>query len=800
MHAIEAKAGRALWPGIRAIGVFLLPIFAALALVLLIPGQGDKPLPPSASPTGLSSAPGPVRDERYLWRPVAIGGGGYITGLAVDASGQRLLARSDVHGAYVWSRPLDRWVQLATSASMPEELASSRGAVHGAYEIAVAPGDPERLYLAISGQVFRSDNGGARFESVTKATPFPLSWDANSAFRFNGPFMAVSPKDSDRLFLGTPGDGLWRTGDGGRTWTKVTEVPPSADLRPGEPGMQTAGIAIWFAPAPSTAVYAAVPGRGLYAAPSADAAFAPLAAGAGPLIISRGEFTHDGSFIALDREAGRAWILRANQWHALTGPSLPSAAFAGVAVEPGGKRVIITDQGGKAWCSSDQGETWVGMNRVVAPSDREPPWLARLHTGFFASGQIQFDPVVHGRLWVGAGTGVYRADLADGCAEQITWRSQVRGIEELVAEDVIQRPGRAPLFAALDFGIHIKRDLNSFSTTYGPKARDLIAAQKLDWSPADPLFVVTNASDTRLGCCSEDGDAVLAGFSVDGGDHWQKFPTLPVPPGTLASDPHAMAFGTIAVAADSTSNIVWVPARNRSPFYTRDRGATWQRVVLPGEHLPLTGSFDSLWLPRRTLAADRVLPGTFYMVHSGNPTNPGLKGLWRTQDGGAHWSRVFTGDIAPDSQYAAKLRSVPGKAGHLFFTASVASSSDSRLRRSIDGGASWTIVVDVDRVDDVAFGKAAPGSQYPTIFISGRVSGAPGIWRSVDNAAHWQRIADLPLGRLDQVNVLEGDKDIFGRIYIGYVGSGWIYGEPAPCTAAPVKFGDNRECFATRAR
>ena len=84
----------------------------------------------------------------------------------------------------------------------------------------------------------------------------------------------------------------------------------------------------------------------------------------------------------------------------------------------------------------------------------------------------------------------------------------------------------------------------------------------------------------------------------------------------------------------------------------------------------------------------------------------------------------------------------------------------------------WHIVSDVDHVDDVGFGKSAAGSSYPTIFISGRVAGVYGIWRSTDNALTWRRVAGFPVGTLDQVSVLEGDKDVFGRVYLGYKGSG----------------------------
>jgi len=128
---------------------------------------------------------------------------------------------------------------------------------------------------------------------------------------------------------------------------------------------------------------------------------------------------------------------------------------------------------------------------------------------------------------------------------------------------------------------------------------------------------------------------------------------------------------------------------------------------------------------------------------------------------------------------------VPGHAGHLFYTSSVMREGDTTLRRSLDGGATWVTLPGIDQVDDVGFGKPALGGEYPTIFVSGRIKGQFGLWRSIDNAASWWRIAEFPFGRLDQVVVVEGDKDVFGRVYVGFKGSGWVYGQPSTCKAAP---------------
>lgn len=742
-----------------------------------------------------------VANEAYAWRPVAIGGGGFITGIDMDRRGVTRVARTDVHGAYLWREDRDRWVQLVTSASMPAPFLVQNGANEGVFEIAVAPSDPDRLYMAIKGQVLRSSDGGQSFTAAGPASPFPLAFDPNSPFRLYGPFLSVSPVNPDLALFGTPADGLWRTADGGESWVRVATVPVAGDLRAAEPGLQAPGIVTWFEQRNGEAtgrIWAMSPGNGVFVSDDGGIAFRPLAArdAVQPSLLTQGAFARDGHFVGVDTEGKSVWSYRDGVWSDLTESGhLPAAHYRTVAASPFSDRLVIFDRGGRAFVS-EIGLRWTEIPHRAAPGDGDPPWLHVADESYFATGRVIYDATVPERLWVGAGTGVYRADLASDPAV-VDWRSQTRGIEELVANDVAQAPGGSPMFAALDFGIHLKTDLDAFSTGYGPKERVLIAAQQLALTPADPDFVATNASDTRTACCWQDGDSVLAGYSLNGGRDWRRFSSLPQPPGTDADDPWRMAFGSIAVSSGDPSNIVWEPSYNRAPFYTHDRGATWSRVSFPGETLPLSGSHGMIYLQRKNVAADPVRSGVFYIAHSGGGDNAALAGLWRSEDGGATWGQVHRGEIAPRSSFAAKLRPMPDRSGDLFFT-SAAGGDDARLRRSRDAGATWSIVPGVDHVDDVVFGKAALGASAPTIFLSGRVHGNYGIWRSVDDGATWRRIGTFPAGRLDKVTVMGADPDQFGRVYIGYMGSGFLYGAPSDCVPVPFRAFDAAECAAVR--
>jgi hypothetical protein len=86
---------------------------------------------------------------------------------------------------------------------------------------------------------------------------------------------------------------------------------------------------------------------------------------------------------------------------------------------------------------------------------------------------------------------------------------------------------------------------------------------------------------------------------------------------------------------------------------------------------------------------------------------------------------------------------------------------------------------DVSRVHAFGFGRAAPGSKVPALYLVGTVNGRYGIHRSIDSARHWVRINDdaHQWGLILQVS---GDPKRFGRVYVGTHGRGVLYGDPMP--------------------
>ncbi|WP_407668231.1 WD40/YVTN/BNR-like repeat-containing protein, partial [Novosphingobium rosa] len=348
-----------------------------------------------APPPALSSAGAPVADESYEWSHVAIGGGGFITGLGFDASGSTMVARTDVYGAYVWSPQADRWVQLMTAPSMPAFDRVQGTQASGVYEIAVAPSRPERIFMAAKGHVYRSDDRGAHW--TTGSTVFPEVWDANSPFRMNGPFLSVSPTNADLVFLGTA-NGLWRSTSGGTSWERVTSVPASEDRDPGTPGVQAPGTQIWFEKGeggkPSGRIFALSSGHGMFVSEDGGAGFHTLPSfGAQPMTLRRGVFDRHGAFLGVDEVGKGVWLYREGRWHDLTHEAgLPMQPWTAAASNPFSDQLVIFDQSGDGYQSTDGGRNWNHVAHQASVGAGDPPWLKVSNASYFSTSDVQFDP------------------------------------------------------------------------------------------------------------------------------------------------------------------------------------------------------------------------------------------------------------------------------------------------------------------------------------------------------------------------------------------------------------------------
>lgn len=714
--------------------------------------------------------------SEYQWGPMKIGGGGWVVGMSINPAEPNLIyARADVSGAYRWNAATESWKQVVTASSLTAEHVGY-GRYCGVDSIVGAPSDANVAYMMFAsqpytqvvGQLFRSVNRGDRW-TATNFKNTGVKVEANGEGRQDGERLAVDPVNSNVVYFASISDGLWLTEDGGDLWAHVDAIPA---------GKPPHGVTTFVfdrtggtttntkdGTKRTTVAYVSVEEDGVFRTTDAGATWKKISdSGTGDAGKPRDAAVgSDGTyFIAYDNEKGATGSLwkysAANGWADITPQGKEGGkdqSYWAIAVDPFDPRhVVAMINGGKTFVSNDQGAAWSFHTFTLQSPTIH--WLGTQTNYFLSTGQLAFDPHDKGKLWFAEGFGMWWTRELD--PPEIPWHAASEGIEEVCGNDVIAPPGGKPVGAMWDTGVFYFGDVDSYTAKRSQPG--FMSAWSLDWCSRDPKFLVA-VFRSHLDFVPK---AKSSGFSTDGGMTWTRFAALEN--GTLPTD---LDYGVIAVSASNPDHIVWCPAGGKLPYYTADRGATWTKANFGGSHQ--TGH-QSPFTSLKPLCADRVEPDTFYFY---TPQD----GLFRSTDGGVHFAK--TGNPRPNC-WNAILKSTPDHAGDLWF----ASGPGAGLFHSKDGGDTWTQAPGMDMAFNVAIGKAMAGD-YPTLYVAGSIAGSSGIHRSTDRGLTWDRIVDYPLGIFDSIDAMDGDKDIFGQIYVCFTSAGFAYGKPkGPRTRVPL--------------
>lgn len=263
--------------------------------------------------------------------------------------------------------------------------------------------------------------------------------------------------------------------------------------------------------------------------------------------------------------------------------------------------------------------------------------------------------------------------------------------------------------------------------------------------------------------------AARAAQSSDGGETWSELPNLEAD----------MFGGTVAVSADDPDNIVWVPSYYLSPFeyidipkgifVTTNGGDSWTNLP----DVDGINSFHRLfwWFGRQPLTADKVEPNTFYLFDD-------EEHFFTSTDGGMTWNEAANAppcNVDGDCHVFGQLHADPMNAGVVW-----ANVGTEGLYRSDDAGETpWTKIDGVDEVKTMGFGAPIAPSTQPAIYFHGRVDGDPdlAVWRTADGGETFEMISRYPLDSFHGINVVEGDMERPGRVYVGFSGTGAVYGD-----------------------
>ncbi len=716
----------------------------------------------------------------YTWKNVQIVGGGFVDGIIFHptAKGVRY-ARTDMGGAYRWNDNAKRW------APMLDWVSYKDANLMGVESIALDPNDPNRAYMACgtytnpgtpNGAVLRSTDRGKTWQR----TDVPFKFGGNENGRGNGERMAVDPNDGRILFLGTRHNGLWTSRDAGVTWSRVESFPDVSEPEPDREhrnwwGSDGSGIVFpIFDPKsggkgkPSSTIYVGVSlmnrdnlfrstdaGKTWQAIPGQPTQYRPthgILASDGTLYLSYGTNGGPGPM-----KNGAVWKLntKTGQWTDIT-PDKPTdtAAFgyAAVSVDARNPKVLIVSSyarymkpgGDEIFRSTDGGKTWKPVLSGATFDYSLAPYLKATPLHWFFD--IEIDPLNPDHAMFTTGYGgweTFNLTAADS-GKPTTWSVMSTGIEETVALELLSPAKGAPLITAIgDYAGFVHWDVDKpapegeFNPPYFGNTNGLASAEN------KPEIIV------RVGRASMHHRGGHIGYSLDGGKTWAEPTSVPSKEAQL---------GHVALSSDG---ITWVWSPERRPVsFTRDRGASWT---------------NSQGIPANTrVIADRVNPQKFYALAL-------FEGkLFVSNDGAATFAeqplvlpeglpqRGWRGD---DRGGQDRIYATPGREGDLWLAAW------DGLYHSTDTGKTFTRLGGVEQLHAFGYGKAAPGEDYPSLYMIGTVNGQRGIFRSDDAAHSWVRINDdqHQWGLLLHIT---GDPKQYGRVYVGTHGRGILYGDP----------------------
>jgi len=698
-----------------------------------------------------------ARRAAYVWDSVAIGGGGFVTAVIPSRAAPGVAyARTDVGGAYRWDPQQGRWFPLL------DWVAQDQTGFLGIDALAIDPHDARTIYLLAGIKylndgrtaILRSRDAGKTFDIVDVSAQFKTH--GNGFGRQNGERLAVDPADGKRLYLGSRRDGLFISSDAGASWQRaagldVTATPNDVgiNLVVPDPASVVAGRARRLFLGVSR--FGSV-GPNLYRSDDGGASFTPVAGGPDGLMPQRAALDGAGKLVITyangagphpDREGrepmdrGQVWTyhIASGKWREIT-PSGWTRPFAGVSVDPvDPQRLVVSTintflpqgdaKGDRIFLSRDGGASWTDViGRGYARDAAGVPWL-KGH-GIHWTGSVEFDSADPRAVWVTSGNGVFRS--ADIEAAPATWTFTVAGMEETVPLGLVSIPG-GPLVSAIgDIDGYLHDDPTRHGRIHAPQ---MGTTTGLDIAAAHPATLV------RV------GDSMY--LSDDAGASWTRTASL------------QGRRGQAALSSDGAV-ILHIPERSSTTWRSTDRGARWSEVKgLAQAGLRPVGD------PRDA--------ATFYAY------DPISGSLLASSDGGAS----FAPRAALPAGGAPLIRLAPGRSGDLWVAL-----KDGGLARSVDGGKVFATLPGVDYCGALGFGKAAPGQDYPALYIWGTVGGARGLYRSDDGGTRWLRINDdaHQYGGPGDGQFVVGDMNRYGVVYMSTAGRGIVVGKPASDSAS----------------
>ena len=692
------------------------PVLASLALAGLVI-------------TGLA-AQGPVSrqaiDPRLYaglaWRNVGPFRGGRVSA-ASGAIGQAGVFYAGYPGGGVWKTTSAgaTWVPIFDSV----RNVSSVGALD------VAPSDPNVIYVGtgdmITAGTIEQGNG------VYKSTDAGQTWQhLGLEATKHIPSMSVDPRSADVILLAAAGDphrksdqrGIFRSTDGGRTWTKVLyeddetggqHVTRAYDV----PDVVFATTVRYYVPADypidklrswqfgqqppktgrtGTALYKSTDGGVTWREISGNGL--PRLSGRSTVAVAMNTkaqriFLYGDQGLFRSDDGGATWRQLAKDDERIVGAGYE----CGVWVDPRNPDVVYTIQT-SSYKSVDGGHTFTGFKGAPGGDDPQQMWI---------------DPTNGQRIFLGLDQGAVIS--LDGGASWSSWYNQSTEQVYHVAADnsfpywiyatqqdagAIRTRSRGTNGAVTMFDWNGVNGWEWGTILPDPLHKDLVyssgngvtkitypSEQWINVSPSlDPAFPTRNTTDLPIAFAPWDRSKLFAGFNAlmmtrDAGAHWARIsPDLAVPPdgdrGTPPRPPAARDAIVGLALSPVAPGMIWAGTSTGFIHLTRDEGKTWRDVSIPGLATPRRANVSGI-------EASPFDAGTAYAAIDYLRLGDHRPHLYRTRDFGTSWTEINDGLPVdePSGSITRVIRADPKRRGLLF------AGTESGVRVSFDDGDHW---------------------------------------------------------------------------------------------------------------
>ena len=583
--------------------------------------------------------------------------------------------------------------------------------------LAVDPVHSSTLYAATAGGLFRSKDSGATWAAINgKFSTTPSALGNTSDFS-NMTCFTINPKSPSTMFAGT-NEGLFRTVDGGTTWTVCGTISAQTT--------QPSVTSVVIDPLTPTTLYVSTNGHGVFRSVNNGGSWKDINSE-----LTRNQicweiavdsktpttvYTVTQSYICRSIDSGATWTtlgkgstLEGVSYFAID-PLASTTLYAIGYVNSFSRRVILRSvNGGSTWKAlsmhidnAARVELVIGSktfstlyvrtdNSVLSSTDKGDTWKT-ISAGLASRtvNSIASDPKIPTTLYAGTSSGLFRSTNGGATWTKVSFPVAFTG-GKVVGEMIVDPKTSTTMYQSCINGVLYSHD--GGMTWHTASATSTIGyVNHIAFDPKTPSILYASVAKKIF-------------RSTNSGATWTAEATLPC------------TNGVNCLIVDHITPTTLYAGTDAGIFRSTDSGANWTAA-----NTGLTRMMVS------SLTIDPVIHTTLYL---------GADYFYRSTDSGDHWTAMVV-KTGPDQMDSIVALAINPANPSIMYAASTYGDFQQilcRILRSTDGGSTWAIALDSDSpllgmdLWEIVLDPATPTTIY--------AAGDTGVIRSTDGGNHW---------------------------------------------------------------